>query len=98
MISFNAKYGAGVKSVQRGVFTPSDALGSMVTITAVNPAKTVVFACQASFIGQGTSWNAPQIGAVLESATQLRVIGASSGTGGGNALFTPISWQVVEFL
>ena len=98
MISFNAKYGAGVKSVQRGVFTPSVDVGSVVTITAVNPAKTVVFACQASFLGQASSWNTPQIGAVLESATQLRVIGASSPVGGGGAQFTAISWQVVEFL
>ncbi|MDA8455262.1 hypothetical protein M4R22_10865 [Acidovorax sp. GBBC 3334] len=86
-----------VKSVQRGVVTPAETGGIAVTIASVNPSKAFVLASLTNSFGQGNSWNAPQIGAMLLSATELRVIGAVSPISGGGSYYVPVSWQVVEF-
>ena len=96
MISFNTKYGGGgVKSVQRGVVTPTAGTGAVVTISPVNPAKTFV---TADFYGDQAppAMGGYAVGCQLTSATTL-VVKSSGQSSGGNAFFYPASWQVVEF-
>lgn len=103
MISFNAKYGGGVKSVQRGVTTPPAPTGSgtyvspvVVTVSAVNTAKTTLNLL--SVVTQGpmnTNGFGTKQQLRLLSATQLEVISESSiqyGSGG-----IPCSWELIEW-
>lgn len=84
----------GIKSVQRGVVTPTEKSGAVVTISGVNMSKTVVFA---DFNSQSVVGGIPtHIGARLMSPTQLNVVGFMD-PGGGTVFYASVAWQAVEF-
>ena len=93
----------GIKSVQRGVTTPPSPTGGgtyvspvVVTIAAVNPAKTTLNLLSA--VSQGpmdTSGFGTKQQLRLLSATQLEVISESKLQYGSGGL--PCSWEVIEW-
>lgn len=104
MISFNAKYGGGVKSVQRGVTTPPAPTGGatyvgsvIVTISAVNPAKTTLNLLSAVSQGNYSPPNGTGVKQQLEllSATQLKVTSESGTQYGSGGI--PCSWELIEW-
>ena len=101
MISFNAKYGGGVKSVQRGVATPTNGQPLAVTISPVNPAKTTVNLLTNNVEIQFRDGYSFQIKQQLRllSGTQLEVISLSDYqfNGGSGSLGRPCSWEVIEW-
>lgn len=90
MPSFSEVFGVGgIKSVQRGVTTPSNTLEVLVTIAAVNPAKTTVSLLSMTTAASGSSKSSVR----LVNNTQLGVTGFAGDGGGGS----PVSWEVVEW-
>lgn len=99
MISFNAKYGGGVKSVQRGVSRQTNPANGyypelVVTIAAVNPAKTTLnLLSTASYInGTGSS----EASLRLISATQIGIKNSGIGSSYTGQAFDA-SWEVIEW-
>ena len=94
MPSFSEVFGGGgIKSVQRGVTTPSSTTEVLVTIAPVNPAKTTVSLLSMTTAEQ-TSYNIFSRSSVrLVSGTQLGVTGFA----GDASSMSPVSWEVVEW-
>ena len=94
MPSFSEVFGGGgIKSVQRGVTTPSTTSELLVTIAAVNPAKTTVSLLSMTAAAIATYSGLSRSSVVLVSGTQLGVTGFSGDSSG----VSPVSWEVVEW-
>ena len=97
MSNFSDFYGGGVKSVQRGVATPTSSGELSVTVTAVNPAKSMLNLLSAR---ASPSPTAPENTCVMS----VRLINAT--TVGVTAFTTRVnqsqvyhacSWELIEF-
>ena len=94
MSNFSDFYGGGVKSVQRGVATPTSTGELSVTVTAVNPARAMLnllSAGSATYSAAGDT----KIALRLISATSIGVIGYAAS--GANNYYVPVSWELIEF-
>jgi len=93
MILFSQQRGGGIKSVQRGVTTPSSTSEVLVTIAAVNPAKTTVSLLSMTTTAVATNPGLSRSSVRLVNNTQLGVTGFSGDSSGSS----PVSWEVVEW-
>jgi len=96
MASLNSLLSGGVKSVQRGVMIPAFATNvTLLTVAAVNPAKTVLITTGFSMGGSSTGPTAASLPRMeLISATQIQMTRETGGVGVGNAA---TAWQLVEY-
>ena len=94
MSNFSDFYGGGIKSVQRGVSTPTVQGELSVTVTAVNPAKSML-----NLLSSGSAVfsaaHDTKIALRLISATSIGVIGYA--TNGTSYYYVPVSWELIEF-
>ena len=99
MPSFSEVFGGGgIKSVQRGVSTQtSTGVELLVTISAVNPAKTKVSLLTSRYGVNATSGGEGRIQVRLVSATQLGIYGHVTDAATGTTYAIPVSWEVVEW-
>lgn len=89
MSNFSDFYGGGVKSVQRGVATPTSGAEMSVTVTAVNTAKSMLNLL--SVTGGGSIDGSSRSSVRLINST---TVGISSSSG---AYLAPLSWELIEF-
>lgn len=87
--------GGGIKSIQRGVTTPTSDAELLVTVAAVNPTKAMLNLLSNNF----------DIGATYSSASRvsIRVVNATAiGVTSWRTLeqvngYLPVSWELIEF-
>lgn len=96
MSNFSDFYGGGVKSVQRGVATPTSAGELSVTVTAVNPARSVLNLLSSSSY---TDIDRPTTNMVSLRLVNSTTIGVTSQyiVQGFNSQYLPCSWELIEF-
>lgn len=96
MASLNSLLSGGVKSVQRGVMIPTFAANiTLLTVAAVNPAKTVLITTGFSMGGSSSPPTAASMPRLeLISATQIQMTRETGGVGVGSAA---TAWQLVEY-
>lgn len=83
-----------VKSVQRGVSTPSGVSPLVVSISAVDMSKTTVKLLSSGW-NNNTAIDARSVR--LKSATELEVVGYYTSIQTSATSGLPVSWEVVEF-
>lgn len=96
----------GIKSIQRGVTTPSSASELAVTISSVNTSKATAKLLTGS---ADSAWDAGVSGGALSSAYSVRLISSTSvgvtgfvnwaaaGGGSSGTVGRAVSWEVVEY-
>ena len=86
--------GGGIKSIQRGVATPTSPGELSVTVTAVNPAKSML-----NLLSSGaavfSAANDAKIALRLINATSIGVVGYA--TDGTSYYYANVSWELIEF-
>ena len=97
MSNFSDFYGGGVRSVQRGVATPTSTDEWSVTVTAVNPAKAMLNLLSASSSPMPTVDGSNCVMSVrLINATTIGVT-AYTVRVGSSAVYHACSWELIEF-
>ena len=97
MSNFSDFYGGGVKSVQRGVATPTSIDELSVTVTAVNPAKAMLNLLSASTSTSPTAESNNCVMSVrLINATTVGVTAFTSRVH-QSAVYHACSWELIEF-
>ena len=97
MSNFSDFYGGGVKSVQRGVATPTSAGELPVTVTAVNPAKAMLNLLSASSSPRPTAESNNCVMSVrLINATTIGVTAYTVWVS-HSAVYHACSWELIEF-
>ena len=91
MSNFSDFYGGGIKSVQRGVSAPPSNTEISVTVTAVNPAKSMLHLLSVNTIVAGGAGINRCVVRLIDSTT----VGVLAY--GNNTFSLPISWELIEF-
>ena len=88
--------GAGIKSIQRGVTTPTGETEVMVTVTAVNPAKSMLNLLSSHGESDGARAAQSTVSIRLASATTIGIISYTS-VAALSSTPRPCSWELIEF-
>ena len=96
MSNFSDLFGGGIRSIQRGVATPTELGELVITVTAVNTAKSMLnllSGCSFADSGYNTTTT---VSLRLISATTIGITSQSL-PGSGTIKYLPCSWELIEF-
>ena len=96
MSNFSDFYGGGVKSVQRGVATPTSTGELSVTVTAVNPARSVLNLLSSSSYIHDSRTTTNTVSLRLVNSTTIGVTSQAL-PAGSTYQYLPCSWELIEF-
>ena len=100
MSNFSDLFGGGIKSIQRGVVTPTTTAETMVAITAVDPSRsnlTLLSSSGSSFALSGASkTTTTDVRVRLASATQIGVFSYTE-VESFTIIYHACSWELVEY-
>ena len=96
MSNFSDFYGGGIKSVQRGVSTPTSAGELSVTVTAVNPDRSALHLLSSSSYVDSGRITTNTVSLRLVDSTTIGVTSQALPAGAGYQ-YLPCSWELIEF-
>ena len=97
MSNFSDFFGGGVKSVQRGVATPTSAGELSVTVTAVNPARSVLNLLSSSSYTDSYLSTTNTVSLRLVNSTTIGVTSQTLLPSTDQQYLLPCSWELIEF-